>query len=383
MGRARSRREPRRERRPSSPGRGRSCGAASCTSSARGTASPMPWARPRRSSATGARRVRPSNATRPSPAPTSGGPPVTWLAPAAGTWSGSSRRGPDERHRAPPDLREAVLANGLRVVVAHRPGVPLVAARLVVRAGSALDPAGAFGLAHLLALSARARGAGRRTGRAIDDLVESLGANLAGGAEEDASVHGLSAPVEVLPRLLEVLAVGGRAPHLPPGRVRAAPAAGAGRAGPRLRRGLHGGRPGVPRGGLRRPPLRPPGRWATAGTWRASGGGTRVAFHARWFGPAGSPPRGLGAGRPRPHPRRRRAPARVLEARPGGAAGAAPRRPGARGGSSWSTSPTPPRRRSGSAASPSRAGARTTSRRWSATRCWAGASPPVSSSRSG
>lgn len=104
-----------------------------------------------------------------------------------------------------PVMREALLPNGLRVVVAHRPGVPLVAARLVVRAGSALDPGGSFGLAHLVALSAR-RGAGRRSGRAIDDLVESLGANLSGGAEEDASVHGLSAPSEALPRLLEVLA---------------------------------------------------------------------------------------------------------------------------------------------------------------------------------
>jgi zinc protease len=104
-----------------------------------------------------------------------------------------------------PDLREVRLGNGLRVVVGRRPGVPLAAARLLVRAGSALDPAGAFGLAHLVALTSR-RGAGRRTGRAIDDLVEALGAGLGGGAEEDASVHGLSAPVDVLPRLLEVLA---------------------------------------------------------------------------------------------------------------------------------------------------------------------------------
>jgi zinc protease len=114
-----------------------------------------------------------------------------------------------------PGLREARLANGLRIVVAHRPGVPLAAARLAVRAGSALDPEGGFGLAHLVAISAR-RGAGRRTGRAIDDLVESLGANLAGGAEEDASVHGLSAPVEVLPRLLEVLTAVVARPTFPP-----------------------------------------------------------------------------------------------------------------------------------------------------------------------
>ena len=114
-----------------------------------------------------------------------------------------------------PELREARLPNGLRIAVARRPGVPLAAARLAVRAGSALDPEGGFGLAHLVAISAR-RGAGRRTGRAIDDLVESLGANLGGGAEEDASVHGLSAPVEVLPRLIEVLAAVVARPTFPP-----------------------------------------------------------------------------------------------------------------------------------------------------------------------
>jgi zinc protease len=114
-----------------------------------------------------------------------------------------------------PDLRETRLPCGLRIAVARRTGVPLAAARLAVLAGSVLDPDGAFGLAHLVALSAR-RGAGRRTGPAIDDLVESLGANLAGGAEEDASVHGLSAPVEVLPRLLEVLAAVVARPTFPP-----------------------------------------------------------------------------------------------------------------------------------------------------------------------
>lgn len=104
-----------------------------------------------------------------------------------------------------PEIHEARLTGGLRVVVGRRPGVPLAAARLLVRAGSALDPEGSFGLAHLVAATSR-RGAGRRRGTAIDDLVESLGADLGGGAEEDATVHGLSAPVEVLPRLLEVLA---------------------------------------------------------------------------------------------------------------------------------------------------------------------------------
>jgi len=103
-----------------------------------------------------------------------------------------------------PDLHEARLPNGATVVVARRPGVPLAAARLFVRAGSALDPRGRLGLAHLVSAVAR-RGAGRRSGESIDALVESLGADLGGDAEEDATVFGLSAPVDVLSRLLGVL----------------------------------------------------------------------------------------------------------------------------------------------------------------------------------
>jgi len=183
-----------------------------------------------------------------------------------------------------PDLREVRLGNGLRVVVGRRPGVPLAAARLLVRAGSALDPAGSFGLAHLVALTSR-RGAGRRTGRAIDDLVEALGAGLGGGAEEDASVHGLSAPVEVLPRLLEVLAAVVARPTFPEAefdrlrRLERAelahdsdePGTVADRA---LLEAVYGDHPyGHPVGGrgrdlarMRRPDA--------------------VAFHERWFGPA-------------------------------------------------------------------------------------------------
>ena len=113
-----------------------------------------------------------------------------------------------------PDVRWATLPGGLPVAVAQRPGVPLVAARFAVRAGSALDPDGAQGLAHLVAIASR-RGAGRLSGRGIDDRVESLGADLAGAAEEDATVHGLSAPVEVVGRLAEVLAAVVTRPSFP------------------------------------------------------------------------------------------------------------------------------------------------------------------------
>jgi zinc protease len=113
----------------------------------------------------------------------------------------------------PPVHREA-LGNGLRLVVASRPGVPLAAARIVFRGGSSVEPAARCGLAHLAALSAR-RGAGRRTGEQIDLLVESLGADVGAGVDEDATHVGLSAPVEALPRCLEVLGDVAMAPTFP------------------------------------------------------------------------------------------------------------------------------------------------------------------------
>lgn len=104
-----------------------------------------------------------------------------------------------------PPIRRETLPGGLRVVVAERPGVPLVAVRLALRAGSALDPAGRAGLAHLTAITAR-RGTRRWTGPEIDLAVESLGADLGSGVDEDSAHFGLSAPVEALPRCLDVLA---------------------------------------------------------------------------------------------------------------------------------------------------------------------------------
>jgi zinc protease len=103
-----------------------------------------------------------------------------------------------------PPLHEERLPNGASLVVAERPGVPLVAVRLVVAAGAALDPPRGHGLAHLVAQVAR-RGTARRTGQQIDDTVESLGTELGAGADEDATYFGLSAPAEFLPQLLDVV----------------------------------------------------------------------------------------------------------------------------------------------------------------------------------
>lgn len=113
-----------------------------------------------------------------------------------------------------PPLRRERLASGLTVVVASRPGVPLAAVRIVVRAGSALDPAGRFGLAHLTAAAAR-RGTRTRSGAEIDEGLEALGASLGAGVDEDAASVGLSSPVEALPKVLRVLAELVGAPAFP------------------------------------------------------------------------------------------------------------------------------------------------------------------------
>jgi zinc protease len=119
--------------------------------------------------------------------------------------------------QAPP-VERTRLENGLQVVVAQRPGVPLVAVRLQVRAGSSLDPARRFGMAHLVAAAVR-RGTRGRSGARLDAEVEALGAELGGGVDEDAAGLGLSAPIEALPRLVEVVADVATRPSFPAGEV--------------------------------------------------------------------------------------------------------------------------------------------------------------------
>ncbi len=117
-----------------------------------------------------------------------------------------------------PELVEERYSNGAVAVAARRPGVPLAAVRLVVAAGAALDPGGAWGLAHLTALAAR-RGTRRRPGRKVDEAAESLGAELGSSCDEDATWFGLSAPSEHLPRLLDLVVEVATEPKFPAAEV--------------------------------------------------------------------------------------------------------------------------------------------------------------------
>ncbi|MBM3908283.1 MAG: insulinase family protein [Gemmatimonadetes bacterium] len=76
------------------------------------------------------------------------------------------------------------LSNGLQVIVAPMPRLPLVTAIAVIDAGAAIDPAGGEGLATLSA-AALAEGTVERDGPTLADAFERLGTSIECGADWD------------------------------------------------------------------------------------------------------------------------------------------------------------------------------------------------------
>lgn len=89
---------------------------------------------------------------------------VAWLATPGPAWSGAL-------------AEREVLPNGLVLLVAERPAIPVVVVRLFLRAGAVFDPPDRPGLAHLTGMLLT-RGAGGRTAREIDEAVEFVGGQL-------------------------------------------------------------------------------------------------------------------------------------------------------------------------------------------------------------
>lgn len=97
-----------------------------------------------------------------------------------------------------PDVHEATLANGIRLLVAPMPRLPIVTALALVDAGATGDPAGREGLAALTA-RALAEGCGALDGAAIADRFEGLGTSFDASADWDSTV----ARITVTPARLE------------------------------------------------------------------------------------------------------------------------------------------------------------------------------------
>jgi zinc protease len=105
-----------------------------------------------------------------------------------------------------PALQRATLANGLRVVLAERRGLPLVQMSLEVQgAGFASDPATKPGLANFT-MGMLDEGAGQLDALAIGDKIESLGARLNVGASLDTANVFLSSTTPNLEPSLALMA---------------------------------------------------------------------------------------------------------------------------------------------------------------------------------
>src|SRR5688572_31451503 len=96
---------------------------------------------------------------------------------------------------AAPLAHREVLPNGIVLLVAERPAVPIVAVRVFSRAGAAFDPPDRAGLANLTGALVT-RGTAKRTGQQIDSAIEFVGGRLEAGAGRD----GLTTSLAVLTR---------------------------------------------------------------------------------------------------------------------------------------------------------------------------------------
>jgi zinc protease len=120
-----------------------------------------------------------------------------------------------------PPREEKVLSNGLKVIAARRGPLPLVAIRLVIRAGTATDPKDKQGLADLVSEVMR-RGTKSLSADQLNEAVEQVGGSLGLGVSEDLFSVSISAPSEHFATLMDVLGQLVREPSFPAAEVESA-----------------------------------------------------------------------------------------------------------------------------------------------------------------
>lgn len=104
-----------------------------------------------------------------------------------------------------PLAHREVLPNGITLLVAERPAIPIVVVRVYLGAGSAFDPKDAPGLANLTA-ELLTRGTARRTGPELDRAIEFVGGSLEVDAGRDGATVGLAVLKKDLELGLDLLA---------------------------------------------------------------------------------------------------------------------------------------------------------------------------------
>lgn len=113
-----------------------------------------------------------------------------------------------------PAVHRLTMANGLRLVVARMPRLPIVTALALVDVGAAGDPRGAEGLAALMARTLD-EGTGELDGAALTDRFESLGTSFEAAADWDSVVARLTVSPSRLETAFALFAQVLRAPSFP------------------------------------------------------------------------------------------------------------------------------------------------------------------------
>lgn len=100
---------------------------------------------------------------------------------------------------------ERTLPNGLRVIVIERAGMPLVAAQLLVKSGSEMDPPELAGLSNMTA-DLLTKGTAKRNATQIAEAIEALGATLDTAGRWDSSRVTINAMSAKLAQAMEIMA---------------------------------------------------------------------------------------------------------------------------------------------------------------------------------
>lgn len=88
-----------------------------------------------------------------------------------------------------PQFKKETLSNGMTLIVSERHDLPLVALSIAFSAGSASDPSGSAGLAHLV-YDAMMEGAGKRDALALDNAFADLGSSASASVSHDGAAIG-------------------------------------------------------------------------------------------------------------------------------------------------------------------------------------------------
>src|SRR5207237_10548416 len=143
-------------------------------------------------------------------------------APAQRRHPGPGRGGGVIAHDvALPPLQIEKLPSGLTLLAVQRRGLPLFHVRLSLPAGACEDPRGKAGLAQFTVELLR-RGTRRRPAQDVDDLIESMGAQLSADASMEEAALALTVPAELSDRALDALLEVALEPAFAEGEVSAA-----------------------------------------------------------------------------------------------------------------------------------------------------------------